>query len=95
MIKFVVSGEVIEWRGPSPFYFLPTPPDVTSEIEVLKRELSYGWGVIPARITLGEITVSTSLIPRDGSFYIPLKDAIRKPNGVNAGQKIKVTLELA
>lgn len=94
MIELKVTGEVKEWRGPSPFYFLPTPPDVTSEIEVLKRELSYGWGVIPARITLGEITVNTSLIPRNGSFYIPLKDAIRKPNGVNPGQFIEVILEL-
>jgi hypothetical protein len=94
MIELKVTGEVTEWRGPSPFYFLPTPPDVTSEIEVLKRELSYGWGVIPARITLGEITVNTSIIPRDERFYIPLKDAIRKPNGVNPGQLIEVILEL-
>ncbi len=94
MLEFEISGTVIEWRGPAPFYFLPTPMEVTEEIETYKRELTYGWGVIPAKVTIGTTTVTTSLIPRDGSFYIPLKDALRRPNGVTVGSKIKLVLEL-
>jgi hypothetical protein len=94
MLEFEISGTVIEWRGPAPFYFLPTPIEVTEEIETYKRELTYGWGVIPAKVTIGTTTVTTSLIPRDGSFYIPLKDALRRPNGVTLGSKIKLVLEL-
>jgi hypothetical protein len=94
MPKFEISGTVIEWRGPAPFYFLPTPIEVTEEIELYKRELTYGWGVIPAKVTIGTTTVTTSLIPRDGSFYIPLKDAVRKPNGISLGDSINLVLEL-
>ena len=94
MLKFEISGTVIEWRGPAPFYFLPTPIEVTEEIELYKRELTYGWGVIPAKVTIGATTVTTSLIPRDGSFYIPLKDAVRKPNGISLGDSINLVLEL-
>jgi len=94
MLRFEISGTVIEWRGPAPFYFLPTPIEVTEEVETYKRELTYGWGVIPAKVTIGTTTVTTSLIPRDGSFYIPLKVAIRKPNGVELGDLVKLTLEL-
>lgn len=94
MLKFEISGTVIEWRGPAPFYFLPTPIEVTEEIELYKRELTYGWGVIPAKVTIGTTTVTTSLIPRDGSFYIPLKDAVRKPNGISLGDSINLVLEL-
>jgi hypothetical protein len=94
MMKFEISGTVIEWRGPAPFYFVPTPIEVTEEIEIYKRELTYGWGVIPAKVTIGTTTVTTSLIPREGSFYIPLKDALRKPNGIALGDKIKLVLEL-
>jgi hypothetical protein len=94
MLKFEISGTVIEWRGPAPFYFLPTPIEVTEEIETYKRELTYGWGVIPAKVTIGTTTVTTSLIPRDGSFYIPLKDAIRKPNGIELGDQIRLNLSL-
>jgi len=94
MLRFEISGTVIEWRGPAPFYFLPTPIEVTEEVETYKRELTYGWGVIPAKVTIGTTTVTTSLIPRDGSFYIPMKVAIRKPNGVELGDLVKLTLEL-
>jgi hypothetical protein len=94
MLKFEISGTVIEWRGPAPFYFLPTPIEVTEEIELYKRELTYGWGVIPAKVTIGTTTVTTSLIPRNGSFFIPLKDAVRKPNGIGLGDSINLVLEL-
>ncbi len=94
MLKFEITGTVIEWRGPAPFYFLPTPIEVTEEIELYKRELTYGWGVIPAKVTIGQTTVSTSLIPRTGSFYIPLKDAVRKPNQIAVSDEITLILEL-
>lgn len=92
MPKFEISGTVIEWRGPAPFYFIPTPIEVTEEIELYKRGLTYGWGVIPAKVTIGKITITTSLIPRDGSFYIPLKDAIRKPSQISVGQDVRLIL---
>ncbi|MFM1784620.1 MAG: hypothetical protein RLZZ579_897 [Actinomycetota bacterium] len=94
MLEFEISGTVIEWRGPAPFYFLPTPIEVTQEIETYKRELTYGWGVIPAKVTIGKTTVTTSLIPREGSFYIPLKVAIRNPNKIELGDRIKLVLQL-
>ncbi|MEY3561885.1 MAG: hypothetical protein RL068_1037 [Actinomycetota bacterium] len=93
-MEFEIEGEVIEWRGPAPFYFVATPEEVTEEIELYKRELTYGWGVIPATVTIGATTVATSLIPRQGSFYIPLKDAIRKPNGIGVGDFVSLLLEL-
>lgn len=94
MLSFEITGTVIEWRGPAPFYFLPTPEEVTEEIELYKHELSYGWGVIPARVTIGQVTITTSLIPRAGSFFIPLKDAIRKPNQIQLGDAVSLLLEL-
>ncbi len=94
MLSFEITGTVIEWRGPAPFYFLRTPIEVTEEIELYKRELTYGWGVIPAKVTIGKTTVTTSLIPRDGSFYIPLKDAIRRPNQITVGDQVTLVLEL-
>ena len=94
MLSFSITGTMIEWRGPAPFYFLPTPQWVTEEIEPYKSELSYGWGVIPAKVTIGQVTITTSLIPRAGSFFIPLKDAIRKPNQIQPGDEVSLLLEL-
>ncbi|MEN9752855.1 MAG: hypothetical protein RL670_546 [Actinomycetota bacterium] len=94
MLSFEIRGTVIEWRGPAPFYFVATPPEVTAEIEAIKSAITYGWGVVPARVTIGSVTVTTSLIPREGSFYIPLKDALRKPNGIAVGDEIVLELEV-
>jgi hypothetical protein len=93
-MEFVFQGEVIEWRGPAPYYFVPTPLDVTRQLVELKNKLTYGWGVIPASVTVGSATTTTSLIPKNGSFYVPIKDAIRKPNQIKKGDTIKITLSL-
>jgi hypothetical protein len=85
---------VIEWRGPAPFFFIATPPDITDQIEEVKGSLTYGWGVIPAKVTINKISVTTSLIPKNGSFYVPLKETIRKPNQIEVGDLVKLTLEL-
>ena len=94
MLSFTIKGTVIEWRGPAPFYFLPTPAEVTAEIETHKSAITYGWGVVPARVTIGVTSVTTSLIPKDGTFYIPLKDAVRKPNGISVGDQVQLKLEI-
>ncbi len=93
-MNFSITGTVIEWRGPAPFYFVATPSEVTAEIEAHKSAITYGWGVVPARVTIGDISVTTSLIPKNGSFYIPLKAAVRKPNRIEVGDKVSLTLEL-
>ena len=94
MLTFTIKGTVIEWRGPAPFYFLPTPAEVTAEIEAHKSAITYGWGVVPAKVTIGVTSVTTSLIPKDGSFYIPLKDSVRTPNGIAIGNQVELTLEI-
>jgi hypothetical protein len=93
-LRFVFKGRVFEWRGPAPFYFVSTPEPISEQIEELKRELTYGWGVIPARITIGKTKASTSLIPKNGSFYVPLKNEIRIPNSIELGDEIQIIVEL-
>ena len=93
-MEFEFEAEVFEWRGPAPFFFAATPDEITLVIDEFKRELTYGWGVIPASVTIGETTVTTSLIPKNGSYYVPLKDAIRKPNGMQLGDMVEILLVL-
>jgi hypothetical protein len=94
VLVFEITGTVIEWRGPAPFYFVATPKEVTREIEKHKSALSYGWGVIPASVTIGEVTVTTSLIPRSENFYVPLKEAIRKPNNIFVRDTVDLMLTI-
>ncbi len=93
-MKYEFEGIVFEWRGPAPFYFVETPRDFAAQIDEIKSSLTYGWGVIPVRVTIGEIETSTSIIPKNGSYFVPLKDAIRKPNAIQVGDLVKIQLAL-
>jgi len=93
-MEYTFDSVVIEWRGPSPFHFAPIPADIAAEIRLAAPTLTYGWGVIPATVTVGTTSVTTSLIPRDGGYLVPLKDAIRKPEGFAIGDSITVALRL-
>lgn len=82
------SAEIIEWRGPSPFYFASIPDELTGEIREEARIASYGWGVVPVDVTIDGIEFTTSLFPRDGNYLLPLKDAVRRKVGMTVGDNI-------
>ena len=86
--------DVFEWRGPAPFYFARVPDAIAAEIKLLAPTFTYGWGVIPATVTIGATTVTTSLFPKDGGYLVPLKDALRKPERVVLGDIVTIDLKL-
>ena len=91
-MELVFGGTVIEWRGPSPYYFVPVPDEEGADIHEVAAMATYGWGVIPVVARIGETDFETSLFPKDGGYLLPLKDAVRKPEGITAGQDVTVEL---
>jgi len=82
------AGTVIEWRGPAPFFFVELDHDSSDRVLVVAQEHSYGWGCVPVRAESRGLTWGTSLIPRNGRFVLPLKDAIRRPAGLESGDSV-------
>jgi uncharacterized protein DUF1905 len=91
-MEFHFAGRVFEWRGPSPFYFVPVPDEECADIHEVAAMATYGWGVIPVAARVGEVDFKTSLFPKDGGYLLPLKDAVRKPQRITAGDEITVEL---
>jgi Domain of unknown function (DUF1905) len=91
-VELVFTGQVIEWRGPSPYYFVPVPDEEAADIREVAALATYGWGVIPVDARVGDITFSTSLFPKDGGYLMPLKDAVRKPQRLAAGHDVTVEM---
>src|SRR6478735_7026152 len=83
---------VIEWRGPSPYYFLPVPDEESADIREVAAMATYGWGVIPVVARIGDVDFETSLFPKDGGYLLPLKDAVRKPNQLATGDDVTVEM---
>ena len=91
-MELVFTGQVIEWRGPSPYYFVPVPDEESADIQEVAAWATYGWGVIPVEARIGELAFETSLFPKDGGYLLPLKDAVRKPQGLSAGDDVTVEM---
>ena len=92
VVELSFTGRVIEWRGPAPYYFVPVPDAESDDIREVAAMATYGWGVIPVEARIGDVTFTTSLFPKDGGYLLPLKDAVRRPNGL--GRDDRVTIEM-
>lgn len=96
-IRFMVlefSGEVWYWKGPAPFFFVTVPAIESAQIKSLEKMVTYGWGMIPAMVKVGSTEWKTALWPKDGCYVVPLKDAVRKKEGIEEGSEIRARLEL-
>jgi hypothetical protein len=91
-MNITFTGRVIEWRGPSPFSFVPVPEESSADIREVASMATYGWGVIPVDARIGEADFATSLFPKDGAYLLPLKQAVRKPQNLTAGDEVTVDM---
>ena len=93
-MRFAFAGRVIEWRGPAPYYYVDVPAAVSEEIHELAGAVSYGWGVIPVEARIGSTAFTTSLFPKDGRYLLPLRAAVRKPEGIALDDQVAVQMQL-
>ena len=87
------SGEVVEWRGPAPFHFVRLPLDAADLVDEVKAEVVY-WGVVPVRARIGDTGFTTSMFPREETWFLPVKDAVRRSEGVGLGDVVDVRLSV-
>lgn len=62
------SGVIWYWRGPAPFYFVTVPEKESEVLSAISEEVTYGWGMIPVYVRIGETEWKTSLWPKDGGL---------------------------
>lgn len=86
------TGELFEWRGPSPYYFVAMTDDDSDDLREIANEVTYGWGVIPVRVRVGRTEWTTSLFPREGRYLVPLKDKIRRAEQLVVGDSLHVQM---
>jgi hypothetical protein len=90
-----VTGDIWHWRGPSPYYFVTVPEDESLHIQSVSAGVTYGWGMIPVTAQVGGTEWTTSLFPKDGLYVVPLKDAVRRAEGLDEGETVTVRLTVA
>jgi len=93
-VNWDFEAEVFQWRGPAPYFFVTAPAEAHDFLQAHHSELTYGWRVIPAVIRIGSTEVTTSLIPKDGRYLVPLKVALRRAEHIDDGDRVRVRLQV-
>ena len=88
------SGNLVYWRGPAPFFFVTVPAEECEMLRDVSKWVTYGWGIIPVRVQIGETAWKTSLFPKAGGYLVPVKANVRKAEGLGEGDSVKVKLEV-
>ena len=91
---FKCNGEIFEWRGPAPFYFVALDSKTAKIVKERARELSYGWGVIHIHGQINKVDFNTAIIPKDGTYFVPIKDSIRKKLQLEIGDLVRFQFNL-
>lgn len=92
VLRFRFETKVILWRGPSPFFFAPIPPQHVERLRFVSKAVTYGWGMIPVEAKIGGIPFKTSLFPKDATYLLPLKAEVRRRAHIEAGALIDVEI---
>lgn len=91
-MDIVFDGEVVQWRGPAPYYFVAMPEDESRDLKAISNSVTYGWGVIPVQVQIGGTTWKTSLFPKGDRYLVPIKAVVRKAEQLEEGDMTNIRL---
>jgi hypothetical protein len=88
------SGKIWFWRGPAPWFFVTVPEEQSRDLKEISGLLTYGWGMIPVHVRIGETEFRTSLFPKDGRYLVPIKASVREAEKLEEGDTVTLRLEV-
>ncbi len=93
---FEFSAELWEHDGPAAWFFISVPDDVADDIDERFAHRAAGFGSIRVQVTIGGSRWRTSLFPdtKRATFLLPVKKAVRKAEGIDAGATVDVELDV-
>lgn len=91
-MKFEFSGPLWFWRGPAPWYFVTIPEGYSQDIKTISGFVTYGWGVIPVTVRIGNTEWKTSLFPKDGRYIVPIRASVRKAENLDLDDEVTIQL---
>ncbi len=95
---YLFDAELWLWdaRPSDSWTFVSLPDEASAEIREVAGAIPRGFGSVRVTVTIGASTWKTSIFPdaKSGVYVLPLKKAVRKAEGVEAGDTATVRVEL-
>jgi hypothetical protein len=93
-VNLEFDGKIWRWQGPAPWYFVTVPARQCRDLKAASKLVTYGWGMIPVHVQIGNTTFQTSLFPKDDRYIVPVKASVRKAEKLEEGDTVTVRLEV-
>jgi hypothetical protein len=93
-VELEFTNDIWFWRGPSPFHFVTVPEEECLDISTIAASVTYGWGMIPATVSIGATEWTTSLFPKNGVYIVPIKKLVRDAENLEIGDNVTIKLRL-
>ena len=88
------SGKIWFWKGPAPWFFVTVPAEQSRDLKAVSGLVTYGWGVIPVHVRIGNTEWQTSLFPKHDLYIVPIKASVRKAEDLEEGDNVTIRLEV-
>ncbi len=96
VVTFAAELWIWDARRSDSWTFVSLPADASEDIRELAAGRARGFGSVRVRVTVGGSTWTTSIFPDSGrkAYVLPVKRAVRRAEGLDAGDVATVTVEL-
>ena len=96
IVVFDAALWIWDARRDDSWTFVSLPADASEEIRELTEGVRRGFGSLRVRVSIGGSRWTTSIFPDAAkqAYVLPIKRAVRKAEGLDAGDVAKVTVEL-
>ncbi|EKD87045.1 MAG: hypothetical protein ACD_37C00065G0005 [uncultured bacterium] len=90
-VKF--KAKIWIYEGPTPWYMITVPLNVSTIIKKRFGHLHRGWGSIPVIVGIGESSWKTSIFwEKKGTYLLPIKKQIRVKEKITNGDIVEISL---
>jgi Domain of unknown function (DUF1905) len=92
---FGFIGKLWKYPGKAAWFFITLPADVGAQIKFFTGKAK-GFGSVRVKARIGNSTWKTSVFPdsKSGSYFLPVKAAVRSAERISAGDDLEVNLTL-
>jgi hypothetical protein len=94
-MSWTFEAEVFRWDADGASWrFARLPGEVADDVR--EQALTRGFGSVRVEVTVGGTTWATSLFPEKAteSYVLPVKSAVRKAEGIEDGDVVRISLRL-
>ena len=93
MTRVEFEAELWEHEGQGAWCFVTVPEEPSEDIR-LSGAMPAGFGSYRVEVTVGDTVWRTSVFPSSDCFVLPVKKAVRRTEGIEVGDPVRVSLDV-